>query len=168
MVCVWRWEETTGDYVTWTGGSSSGSPFELEPGAAYAFELQEVTGQTGHIVNLVGAHDPSFEFSDCHTPDGVNMRWISIPPHLDVDDSYGTPDVLDAEDLGQALGGTDHVFQIRRWNEATGLYDSWVVGSSYGTPFEVELSRAYAVDLSCVDLSAPCGDCPWTWTPTHH
>ncbi|RLE36306.1 MAG: hypothetical protein DRJ61_01065 [Acidobacteria bacterium] len=165
---VWRWDETTGVYESWTGGAATGEPFEIEAGASYALELQTVSGDTAHTINLAGAHDPSFEFDDCHTPDGINMRWISIPPHLDVDDSFGTPEVLDAEDLARAMGGPDKVFQIRRWNESTGLYENWVVGSSYGTPFEIELSRAYAVDLSCVDLSAPCGDCPWTWTPTHH
>ena len=91
-----------------------------------------------------------------------------MPPHLAIDTSFGWPDLLDAEDLGQAMGGPDHVFQIRSWNESTGYYDSWVVGSVYGKPFTVDLSRAYAIDLSCFDLTKPCGKCPWVWMPEHY
>lgn len=165
---VWRWDEATGVYESWTGGAATGAPFELEPGVAYAVELREVNGITAHTIDVVGAHNPSLEFNDCHTPDGINMRWISIPPHLDIDKSYGDPDVLDAEDLGQAMGGPNKIFQIRRLNTTTGYFENWVVGSVYGTPFEIDLRYAYAVDLSCSDLSAPCGSCPWTWIPTHY
>jgi hypothetical protein len=63
------------------------------------------------------------------------------------------------------MGGPDHVFQIRRLDETTGRFESWVVGSSYGTPFEIDRTRSYAVDLTCTDLSAPCQDCQWTWLP---
>jgi hypothetical protein len=119
-------------------------------------------------MDLVGAHAPALELSDCHHTGEANLLWISIPPHLKIDWAYGIPDVLDAEDLGQAMGGPEHVFQVRRRNESTGLYESWVVGSSYGTPFTVILDRAYAVDLSCADLTEPCRACPWTWTPAHY
>lgn len=169
---VWTWDPATGEYSAWVSGSSSGTPFELVPGAGYGVEIQTVyhdsQSHSEHVLTLVGAHDPTFEFSDCHTPGGVNMRWISLPPHLAVDASFGTPDVLDAEDLGQAMGGPDSVFQIRRWNETTAHYDNWVVGGSYGTPFAIDLSRAYAVDLSCDDLQAPCSECQWAWTPEHY
>lgn len=164
---VWRWDSTTGEYESWAVGSS-GTPFALEQATGYGIELQSVSGDTEHAINLVGAHDPAFEHSDCHEPDGINMRWIALPPHLSVDTSSGTPDALDAEDLGQAMGGPDHVYQIRRLNETTGLYENWVVGSEYGIPFEIDPSRAYAIDLSCDDLSAPCAQCQWTWVPAHY
>ena len=169
---VLGWDPATGEYVTWVSGSSSGTPFELVPGAGYGIKIQSVYFDeqfySNHVLTLVGAHDPAFEFSDCHSPGGVNMRWISLPPHLAIDDSFGTPDVLDAEDLGQAMGGPDAVFQIRRWNETTARYENWVVGSSYGTPFAIDISRAYAIDLSCDDLQAPCAQCQWTWAPEHY
>ena len=165
VVRVWRWVSTSGEYTRWTGGSASGTPFALEQATGYGIELQSVAGDTEHAITLVGAHDPSFEFSDCHEPGGVNMRWIALPPHLSIDTSSGTLDVLDAEGLGQAMGGPNHVYQIRRLNEATGLYENWVIGSDYGTPFEIDLSRAYAIDLSCENLSAPCAQCQWTWSP---
>ena len=166
VVRVWRWDPSTGEYVSWTSGSTTGTPFALQPGVAYGIEVQEVDGHTLHLLDVVGAHESSLELSDSHTPDGVNMRWISIPPHLHIDWSHGIPGVLDAEDLGQAMGGPSHVFQIRRLNEVTGLYDNWVVGSAYGTPFEVDLTRAYAIDLTCGDLAGQCADCRWAWQPT--
>lgn len=158
------WDKTTGSFVTWTGGGT-GTPFELVAGRAYRVTLQAVAGHDDHALDLAGADDQALGFDDCHRPDNVNLRWISLPPNLDVDVSFGVPDVLDAEDLGQAMGGPDHVFQLRRLDEATGLYEGWVVGSVYGTPFEVDLSRAVGVDLSCTDLAAPCEDCPWLWSP---
>ena len=168
---VWGWDPSTGQYMTWVSGSSSGTPFELFPGAGYGIKVQGVYFDSHlyseHVLTLVGVHDPAYEFSDCHTPGGINMRWISLPPHLAIDDSFGTPDVLDAEDLGQAMGGPDAVFQIRRWNETAARYDNWVVVGTYGTPFAIDLSRAYAIDLSCDDLEAPCAQCQWTWTPEH-
>lgn len=167
IVRVWRWDSTTGTYASWTGGSSSGTPFQIEPGAGYGIELQAVVGSIEHAITIVGAHDPSFEHSDCHEPGSINLRWIALPPHLSIGTSRGTPDVLDAEDLGQAMGGPDRVYQIRRLNETTGLFESWVVGATYGTPFEIDLSRSYAIDLSCDDLSAPCAQCQWSWLPTH-
>ncbi len=160
---VLRWDSTTGAFESWTAGSA-GDPFVLEPGVGYAIQLRTVGTASAHMIHVVGAHDPTLELTGCHTPGGVNLRWISIPPHLDIDTSFGLPGVLDAEDLGQALGGPDHVFQLRRLNESTGQYDNWVVGSAYGTPFEVDLRFAYGVDLTCSDPDAPCGSCQWAWT----
>jgi hypothetical protein len=42
------------------------------------------------------------------------MRWIALPPHLAIDVSLGVPGMLDTEDLGLALGGPEHVSQVRR------------------------------------------------------
>ena len=70
--------------------------------------------------------------------------------------------------IGISVDSRDHVFIVHRQgslNESTGYYDSWVVESVYGTPFIVDLSRAYAIDLSCFDLTKPCGKCEWVWTP---
>jgi hypothetical protein len=162
---VWSWDASTGEYVSWTGGSSSGTPFELQPGMAVGIRVQPVGGQTEHEVLLVGANDPQLEHSDCYQAGEVNMRWIALPPNLAIDVSAGVPDVLDAEDLGRALGGPEHVYQVRRLDESTGAWQSWVVGSVFGTPFEVSRSRGYAVDLSCADIASPCAGCQWDWTP---
>ncbi len=162
---VLSWDEATGEYVSWTGGGT-GTPFDLVPGKAYLVRIQLAGGQTAHILPLAGANDNSVTFDDCHAPGAVNLRWISIPPSLAINTDFGIDGVLDAEDLGQAMGGPTKVFQIRRLNEATGLYDNWPVGSAYGTPFEIDLTQAYGIDLTCADLAAPCNDCPWTWTPT--
>jgi hypothetical protein len=167
VVRVWRWDEATGDYMAWTGGSDSGTPFDIEPGTAYGLEVQEVSGHTEHLISIVGVHDPAVALTDCYSSGGVNLRWLSLPPNLAVDTSYGIPDVLDAEDLGQAMGGPDKVFQIRYLDEATGRFESWVVGSAYGTPFEIDLRKAYAIDLSCTDLAGTCAQCPWSWEPPY-
>jgi hypothetical protein len=165
---VWRWDPATGEYSSWAGGSTTGTPFQLVPGTAYGLELRSVGGQTTHDLDLLGIHDPALALSDCHTPDGINMRWISLPPNLNIATGLGISGVLDAEDLGQAMGGPTKIFQIRRLNETTGLWEGWVVGSVYGTPFEIDLSRAYAIDLSCSDLQAPCASCQWSWVPPHY
>ena len=161
---VRAFDSTTGEYLTWTTGGA-GTPFELEPGLGYAIVLRTVGAHTAHAVDVVGAHDPGLALSGCHDPGGVNLLWISLPPNLDIDVSDGIPGVLDAEDLGWAMGGPDHVFQLRRLNDATGLYEAWVVDSVYGAPFTVDLTRAVGVDLTCSDLGALCEECPWTWTP---
>jgi len=162
---VWAWEPATGEYNYWVGGDSSGSPFELTPGTAYGIEIQSVGLQAEHILAIVGAHERSYEHSDCYEQGAINLRWISLPPHLAIGSSFGIPDVIDAEDLGQALGGAEHIYQLRRVNENTGNMENWVVGSQYGTPFEIDLSAGYAIDLTCSDISQPCSQCRWSWIP---
>lgn len=168
IAAVIRWDFATGEYQTWDVDSPSGEPFTLEPGVAYGLVVRDVAGHTSHDLDLFGLHDPSFAFSQCHSPGGVNMHWISLPPHLALDTSRGVPGVLDAEDLGQAMGGPSKVFMLRRLDEVTGRWESWVVGSVWGTPFELDLSRGVAVDLSCADLQAACSQCQWSWTPPHY
>jgi hypothetical protein len=153
-------DPTTGEYLTWSNGGT-GTPFELDAGASYAVILRTVGTHTVHAVHVVGAHDPTLQLEADHVPNTVNLRWISLPPHLDIDTTSGIPDVLDAEDLGLAMGGPTAVFQLRQLDEATGLYRSWVVNSAYGTPFPVDLTRGVGVDLTCPDL----GTCSWSWTP---
>jgi len=165
---VWRWDASTGEYEIWTGGSASGVPFNLQPGESYGLLVQEVFGVTDHILDLVGTHDPTFEHSVCWQPGAVNMRWIGLPPHFVTDISFGNPDVLDAEDLGQALGGPERVVQIRRFDQTTGLFENWVVGSVYGSPFAISTNEGYAVDLTCPDPEGGCGQCTWTWAPAHY
>jgi hypothetical protein len=164
---VWRWDPTTGEYEIWVGGSGSGVPFLLEPGQSYGLLVQEVSGQTSYVFDLVGAHDPTYEHSVCWQPGAVNMRWISVPPHFTTDVSRGIPDVLDAEDLGQALGGRDRIVEIRRYDTTTSRFESWVVESVYGTPFPIQLNEAYAIDLTCPNLLGDCTECTWEWIPTH-
>jgi len=114
---------------------------------------------------MAGIDDSTLEIGDCHIPGGVKMRWISSPVHLNLAAERGVRDVADAEDLGQALGGPDHGFQIRRPNEATGRFESRGVGSSYGTPFEIDRTRSCAVGVTCADLNALCQGWQWTWLP---
>jgi hypothetical protein len=162
---VWSWDASTGEYLSWTGGSASGTPFELQPGMAVGIRIQQVGGQTEHELTLVGAHDPQLEHHDCYEAGAVNMRWIALPPHFAIDVSAGVPGVRDAEDLGRAMGGPEHVYQVRRLDESTGAWQSWVVGSVFGAPFEVSPSQGYAVDLSCADIASPCIACQWDWKP---
>jgi len=165
---VWRWDNATGQYEVWVGGAASGTPFTLAPGESYGLLVQEVGGATSHILDMVGAHDPIYEFSQCWQPTTINMYWVALPPHLVIDTSLGTPGVLDAEDLGQAMGGPERIVQVRRFNEVTGFFENWVVGSEYGTPFAVDPLQGYAVDLTCPDLQGNCSVCTWTWVPTHY
>jgi len=149
------WDEVTGTYISWTSGGA-GTPFTLEPGEAYRLTLQAVSGQSLHVVDVAGTHDPTLSFSECYVAGGVNLRWVSLPPHLAVGTSSGITGVLDAEDLGQAMGGAPAVFMVRQLNPSTGRYEGWVVGSAYGTPFAVDTTRGCGVDI----LS-----CPWDWAP---
>ena len=165
---VWRWDNATGQYEVWVGGAASGTPFTLAPGESYGLLVQEVSGATSHILDMVGAHDPTYEFSQCWQPTAINMYWVALPPHLAIDTSLGTPGLLDAEDLGQAMGGPDWVVQIRRFNEVTGFFENWVVGSEYGTPFPIDPLLGYAVDLTCPDLLGNCSVCTWAWVPAHY
>jgi len=168
IAAVWKWDNTTGEYDVWIGGAASGTPFILAPGEPYGLLIQEVSGTTSHVLDLVGAHDPNYEFSQCWQSTTINMHWVSLPPHLAIDTSFGTSGVLDAEDLGQAMGGPEWIVQIRRFNEATGYFENWVVGSEFGTPFAVDPLQGYAVDLTCPDLQGNCSVCTWTWVPTHY
>ncbi len=168
VAAVIRWDPTTGKYQSWEVDDPAGPPFELVPGEAYGLVVRAVSGHTSHDLDVFGLHDPDLALAECHSPGGVNLHWYSLPPHLALDTSRGVPGVLDAEDLGQAMGGPTKVFMLRRLNEATGRFQSWVVGSVWGTPFPVDPGRAVAVDLSCADLQAPCSECQWSWTPPHY
>lgn len=165
---VWRWDPATGQYEVWTGGGTVGTPFELTAGAGYGLVVQEVGGVSSHMLDLVRAHNPAVELTACWQADAINMRWVSLPPHLSIDLSHGISGLLDAEDLGQAMGGPSRVVQVRQFNNTTGVFENWVVGSLYGTPFPIDLDQAYAIDLTCPNLLGGCGECTWTWVPAHY
>jgi len=118
---VWHWNETTHSYETWRSGSVFGTPFAITPGESYGLGLQAVGSNTNHTLELTGGNDPTFQFQYCFDPASDNYHPFSLPPNLRISDTNGNGQ-LDAEDLGQAMGGPDWIYQIRVYDTSTGLH----------------------------------------------
>lgn len=169
---VWHWDEASGAYETWRAGSSFGTPFQLQPGESYGLDIQAVGANTTHLLELTGGNDPSFQLQYCFDPSANNYHRFSLPPNLMISDVNGNGQ-LDAEDLGQAMGGPDWIYQIRRYVTSTGLEESWRVGSAFGTPFTIDPKEGYVLDLTCPNTSGGCAvpgsdPCTWSWSPPHY
>ena len=169
---VWRWDESTGSYQTYRLNDFGTGLFTLTPGEAYGLDIQAVGSNTTHDLELVGGNDPTFQLQYCFDPSADNSHWFSLPPNLMIPDSNGNGQV-DAEDLGQAMGGPDWIYQIRRYDTATGLQQVWRVGSAFGTPFTIDATEGYILDLTCPNTSGGCTSpgsdpCTWTWSPPHY
>lgn len=165
------YDVATGNYRVWRVGSTRRTPFELEVGKAYAIDVQAVNGTSSHRFRLAGAHDPAFDMQHCVTDGGLNIFPISLPAHLMVDDccgSGGAPNgVMDAEDLAQAMGGTTWVYQVRQFDTTTGNYLVWRTGSTRRTPFTIDPTKGYFVDLVCPNSAGDCSVCTFSWSPPH-
>ncbi len=169
---VWRWDEATGIYDIYRSGSAFATPFEIVPGVAYGLDLQAVGSNTTHDLELTGGNDPAFQLQYCFDPSAENHHWFSLPPNLMIEDSNGNGR-MDAEDLGQAMGGPDWIYQIRRYDTATGTQEVWRVGSAFGSPFTIDPTEGYILDLTCPNTSGGCttpgsDPCTWTWSPPHY
>jgi len=168
---VRKWDESAQAYVTWRSGSTLGTPFQLTPGESYGIDLQAVGSNTTHVLEVAGSNDPGFQLQYCFDPNGVNYHRFSLPANLKLDDVNGNGQ-MDAEDLGQAMGGPDWIYQIRRYNTSTGEEEVWRVGTAFGTPFPIDPAQGYVVDLVCPNTSGGCTSandpCAWSWTPPHY
>jgi hypothetical protein len=70
-------------------------------------------------------------------------RWIPVPYFYSPED-FGTPSVVDVEDLCRDLGGTTTVASVSRWDEPSSTFVSWTCGGG-GTPFNLVKGTAYGV-----------------------
>jgi len=168
---VWKWDESSHAYVTWRSGSTLVTPFQIVPGESYGIDLQAVGSNTTHVLEVAGSNDPGFQLQYCFDPNELNYHRFSLPANLKLDDVNGNGQ-MDAEDLGQAMGGPDWIYQIRRYNTATGNEEVWRVGSAFGTPFSIDPANGYVLDLVCPDTSGGCTSasdpCAWSWAPPHY
>ncbi len=169
---VRHWDESSQSYETWRSGSTLGTPFQIVPGESYGIDLQEVNGTTTFTFEIAGANDPDFQLQYCYDSTGANnYHRFSVPANLMIDDTNGNGQI-DAEDLGQAMGGPDWIYQIRRYDTATNEEQVWRVGSAFGTPFTIDVAEGYVLDLVCPntpgDCSSPNDPCAWSWAPPHY
>lgn len=70
-------------------------------------------------------------------------NWIAVPYFYSPED-FGTPSVVDVEDLCRDLGGLTTVASVSRWDEPSSTFVSWTCGDA-GTPFNLVKGTAYGV-----------------------
>ena len=150
---VVAWDEPSSRFLTYTCGSGSGA-FTLHKGIAYG-----VVGATGQGVDttIVGTHDDVFGYSIAPTA-GSNLTFVSIPYHQHIPDVAGTAGVVDAEDLCRSVGTA--LWAVLRWDDATGTWVAYACGSSFVTPFPIQLGVGYGLVNAAGQTI--------TWHPSHY
>ncbi|HYC58175.1 MAG TPA: hypothetical protein VEK79_01280 [Thermoanaerobaculia bacterium] len=116
-------------------------------------------------------------------PSGFS-NWISVPYFYSPED-FGTPSVVDVEDLCRDLGSPSTVASVMRWDEASSTFVSWTCGDT-GTPFTLVKGTAYGVvnapgeiveasllgahdNVFAFDMPATAGsNLSWISIPYHH
>jgi hypothetical protein len=88
------------------------------------------------------ASNMGFRVSFRLQPNGF-ANWISVPYFYSPED-FGTPSVVDAEDLCRDLGSPTTVASVTRWDEPSSTFVSWTCGAA-GTPFNVLKGTAYGI-----------------------
>jgi hypothetical protein len=88
------------------------------------------------------ASNMGFRVSFRLQPSGFS-NWISVP-YLYSPEDFGTPSVVDVEDLCRDLGGSSTVASVLRWDEPSSTFMSWTCGAA-GTPFSLVKGTAYGV-----------------------
>jgi len=90
----------------------------------------------------VSASNMGFRVSFRLQPSGFS-NWISVP-YLYTPEDFGTPSVVDVEDLCRDLGGATTVASVSRWDEPSATFVSWTCGGA-GTPFTLVKGTAYGI-----------------------
>lgn len=88
------------------------------------------------------ASNMGFRVSFRLQPSGFS-NWISVPYFYSPED-FGTPSVVDVEDLCRDLGSPSTVASLLRWDEPSSTFVSWTCGDT-GTPFTLVKGTAYGV-----------------------
>ncbi|NJL29181.1 MAG: hypothetical protein HC897_15515 [Thermoanaerobaculia bacterium] len=150
---ILRWNEPTSTFVEHTCGAPS--PFPLVKGTAYGVRI---ASNYNLDVIVSGGHDDAFTFSIPPTT-GSQLSWISLPYHLRRTRVNPLPDGFTAEDLCQQIGSTE-VRAIVRHDTETGIFHTYVCGSTFQTPFLIRDLQAYGV------INKPGQTI--TWQPEHY
>lgn len=159
IVAVMRYNPTSGALESHMIGSVSSTPFMITEGVGVAAQIASGAGTFTSVV--VGSHNNSYTQAYTWNVPPSNTHWLSIPYHFKATEA-AAPGVtgMDAEDLGQQLGGSAAVVAVMRYNPTSGALESHMIGSVSSTPFMITPGVAVAVQNQTGQN--------FTYTPGHY